>query len=450
MTRNEFLHLVSGRQLLCDGSTGVELSRRGMPMNACSELWILDHPDVFIKMQQDYCAAGSRMLLTPTLCSNRIKLSEHGLQADTERINRELAALSCTAARDTGAIVAGEMGPTGQFMQPMGELTLEEVMDVYRQQAAALIAGGVDVIILETFIDLAEARAAVLAVRSIAPDMPVIASLTFEEGRTVTGSSAAAVAAAMQAAGADAVGANCSTGPAAMQTVLQQMAGVCSLPLFAKPNAGMPQVVEGKTVFPTDEHEFCHEFEGMLQMGVNIVGGCCGTGPDYIRLLSQHLGEAKVSGPAAPCISSLRSVLELSGSLTASCALCARLDEDALDAFETDDETSFAALAKAAMRSGAKAALLEVTDAAQEEAFIARLMPLLTAMAPIPLIARSHSAGALQQLLLGAVGRVLVLAGDKDKAAFAPLCRQYGALLADSFDEAAGVITLGDCTITLE
>ena len=281
MNRQEFRELALGGPIMFDGSTGMELSRRGMPSGICNETWMLDNSDIVLKMQEDYIKAGARILLTPTFVSSSLKLAKYGLADQTNRINIELAKITKKAAGDK-AYVAAEIGPTGEMIAPMGMITFQEIYDVFLEQAKALLTVEPDMFIMETFMSLNEIRAAVLAIRSIC-DLPIIASMTFEGTNTLMGTSAASAAIALVAAGADAVGCNCSSEPGDLAFVLNEMRKVTDVPLFAKPNAGIPQMIKGETVFPLDPVEFAHECIALLDSGAHFVGGCCGAGPEHVH-----------------------------------------------------------------------------------------------------------------------------------------------------------------------
>ncbi|MCK5128561.1 MAG: homocysteine S-methyltransferase family protein [Clostridiales bacterium] len=289
MNREEFRQLLQNGPILCDGATGTALSDRGMPLGASDETWMLENPSIVSSMQKEYIKSGARILLTPTFACNRIKLAKHGLTDDIEKINVALANITKEAANDD-ALVAAEMGPTGEMIAPMGMLTFDEVYAVFLEQAKVLLNVAPDLFMLETFMSLDEIRAAVLAIRSIC-ELPIVASMTFENTHTLMGNSASSVAITLVAAGADCIGCNCSSGPADLKIVLDEMKKVVEVPLFAKPNAGIPQMSKGKTVFPLQPDEFAKECRSLLKIGVHLIGGCCGTGPKHIQKLNDIIKE---------------------------------------------------------------------------------------------------------------------------------------------------------------
>lgn len=294
MTRSEFRNLLNRRILRLDGATGTELAKRGMPPGVCPEAWILDHPEAIIDVQRCYAAAGSDLVYAPTFGANPLKLAEFGLEARTAEINCELAELSRRAL--PGKLVFADIAPTGQLIEPYGELGFEATVEIYKRQVRALLAGGcIDGFAIETMMDLQEARAALIAVRELC-DLPALVTLTFEPGgRTLTGAHPVSALVTLQALGADAFGCNCSTGPEAMAAIIREIAPYATIPLAAKPNAGMPRLVDGQTRFDLGPEAFAASALQLVEAGVSMIGGCCGTTPEHIRLLSEAIGDR------APC-----------------------------------------------------------------------------------------------------------------------------------------------------
>ena len=283
-----FLDFLKKRIMVLDGATGTALQRSGMGPGVCPELFALEHPGILTDVQRRYIDAGAQAIYTFTMGANAQKLGEFGLQRDVRRINAELAALSVKAA-GTRAFVGGDVSSTGSFLAPLGDLDFEQAVDIYREQISALAEAGVDFIVIETMIDIQEARAAVIAAKECC-DLPVVASMTFDaHGRTLTGTSPAAAAITLISAGADVVGLNCSTGPAEMVPLVEAMKAVSSVPLLVKPNAGMPRIENGQTLFDMSCEQFRTYVKPLCEAGANMVGGCCGTDPDYIRAVSHEV-----------------------------------------------------------------------------------------------------------------------------------------------------------------
>ncbi len=292
MTKEEFWGLSNNRILFLDGATGTNLMKAGMPAGVCPENWILEHQDVMINLQSNYAKAGADIIYAPTFTGNRIKLADYGLGDRIEEINSSLVKLTKKAA--PGVLVAGDITMTGRQLRPIGDLDFEELVDVYKQQIKILEAAGCDILVVETMMSLQECRAALIAAKEVT-DLAVMVTLTFEaDGRTLYGSDAASSAITLEALGACAIGANCSTGPDKMATIISDMAAVTSIPIIAKPNAGLPSVDEnGNTEYDMDCDTFVNEMELLVNAGASIIGGCCGTTPDYIKGLKDRYGNVK-------------------------------------------------------------------------------------------------------------------------------------------------------------
>lgn len=297
MTREAFRELVKKGPVLLDGATGTNLQKAGMPVGVCPEQWILENSEVLIDLQKRYVEAGTDILFAPTFTASRIKLKEYGLEDHLEEMNRKLVALSKEAAKGTNALVAGDLTMTGEQLYPLGDLMFEDLVDVYKEQAKIIAETGADLFVVETMMSLQECRAAVLAIREVC-DLPVMVSLTYnEDGRTLYGTDPVTAVVVMQSLGADAVGMNCSTGPEAMLEPIAKMAEYAAIPLLAKPNAGMPELIDGQTVFNVEPEEFAEVGKKLVEEGAAIIGGCCGTTPEHIRALKEAVKGIPVKAP---------------------------------------------------------------------------------------------------------------------------------------------------------
>lgn len=287
MTKQEFAQLTQEKTIILDGATGSNLLKRGMPYGVCPELWITEHRDVMIKLQKEYIEAGSNIIYAPTFSGNRIKLKEYGLLERMEELNRALVKVSREAAGGQ-ALVAGDITMTGAQLTPMGDLTFDELVDIYKEQIGIIAEAGVDLLVIETMMSLQETRAAVIAARETC-DLPVMATLSFQEnGKTLYGASAKAAVAVLQGMGVDAVGLNCSAGPDKMLPVVKEMKQYASIPVIAKPNAGMPKLnADGTTDYDMGSEVFAEHMEALLAAGAVIVGGCCGSTPEFIGKLAE-------------------------------------------------------------------------------------------------------------------------------------------------------------------
>lgn len=289
MNRKEFDRMAAERLIFLDGATGSNLLKRGMPAGVCPEKWILEHEDIFTGLQKEYVEAGSDIIYAPTFTANRIKLKEYGLQDDIVRINTQLVALSKKAA-GSKALVAADITMTGQQLSPIGQMELEELIDIYKEQIHITCEAGADLIVVETMMSLQETRAALIAAKEVC-ELPVMVTLTFEEdGKTLYGTDAVTAAVTLEKLGACAIGANCSTGPDKMADIITAIAQVVSIPVIAKPNAGLPALNDrGETVYDMEEAAFLEGMQDLVKAGASIIGGCCGTSPSYIETLSHAL-----------------------------------------------------------------------------------------------------------------------------------------------------------------
>ena len=305
MTREEFSTLSKDHILYLDGATGSNLVKAGMPSGVCPEQWILEHRDVMLKLQKDYVQAGTNILYAPTFTANRVKLAEYHLEKNMSAMIHELVAISREAAASSPGhtvLVAGDLTMTGEQLKPMGKMELEDLIDIYKEQILSLMDAGVDLLVVETMMSLAETRAALIAAKEVC-NLPVIATLTFEaDGRTLFGTDAKTAAIVLESLGACAIGANCSTGPAQMESIISDMVTHTRIPVFAKPNAGLPFLDEnGNTCYNMEAEEFTEEMEVLVNAGAAILGGCCGTTPEFIRQIHDRFGtEAKVTAVRRP------------------------------------------------------------------------------------------------------------------------------------------------------
>ena len=298
MTKIEFAQLMKQGPILLDGATGTNLMSDGMPIGVCPEAWILEHPEVLLQLQREYVEAGSNIVYAPTFTGNRIKLQEYGLEDRLEEINTSLVKLSKEAVAGK-ALVAGDMTMTGQQLFPLGEMMFEELVDIYKEQAKVLAAAGVDLFVVETMMSLQECRAAVLAIREVC-DLPIMVTLTYnEDGRTLFGTLPETAVVVLQSLGADAIGINCSTGPMEMVDAVRKMAEYATVPIIAKPNAGLPELEGKKTVYRMTPEAFAEAGVELVKAGASILGGCCGTTKEHICALANAVKDMEMIKPLA-------------------------------------------------------------------------------------------------------------------------------------------------------
>ena len=438
MTRKQFREMIESRVVVLDGATGTNLQKAGMPTGVCPEQWILEHPQTLIDLQRLYVEAGTDIVYAPTFTASRIKLEEYGLADRLEEMNRALVALSREAVAGSGALVAGDLTMTGKQLAPIGDLPFETLVEVYKEQARVLADAGVDLFVVETMMSLQETRAALIAIREVC-DLPVMASLTYEsDGRTLYGTDAKTAMVVLQSLGADAVGLNCSTGPMEMVPAVEQMREVATIPVLAKPNAGLPQLEDGVTVYRMTPEEFATAGTALVEAGASIVGGCCGTTPAHIKALADA-----VKGMPAPeiptekkrLLATERSVLEidLDGSFlvvgerinpTGKKALQAELREGSLDLV----------CRMAAEQEENGAAILDVNmgmNGIDEKEMMLAAIEELTTASSLPLCLDSSNVEVLEAALRIYPGRALVnsvsLESEKINRLL-PVVAKYGAM----------------------
>lgn len=300
MTRDEFKQLIKEHPIYLDGATGSNLLKRGMPAGVCPEEWIIEHREVLIGLQKEYIEAGSNIVYAPTFSANSVKLKEYGLEDRIEEMNMELVAISKEAA-DGKCLVAGDLTMTGEQLAPMGTMDFEELVNIYKEQIGYLVKAGVDLLVVETMMSLQESRAALIAAKETC-DLPVMVTMTFEtDGRTLYGTDAKTAAVVLESLGAAAIGANCSTGPDKMVEIIHTMSEVTSIPIIAKPNAGLPSLDgEGNTIYDMNSDEFANGMVELVEVGASILGGCCGTTPEFIEKLRKQTGNMKLATRRTP------------------------------------------------------------------------------------------------------------------------------------------------------
>ncbi|MGM9563901.1 MAG: homocysteine S-methyltransferase family protein [Faecousia sp.] len=289
MNREEFAALCSTRPLLLDGATGSNLMKRGMPRGVCTELWIDAHPEILLDLQREYVAAGSDIIYAPTFSANRHTLQREGLGDQVSDLNRRLVALSRQAAGGK-ALVAGDMTTTGIPLEPNGPMEYNRLHEIYREQAAALAEGGADLIVIETMLGIDETAVALEAAREVC-DLPVLCSLTVQsDGSAYFGGNCVDAVEELQELGASAAGVNCSCGPEQLVSLVRNMKAVARIPLLVKPNAGMPAISDdGEAVYPMTAAEFAAHMRVLQEAGANLIGGCCGTTPEFIAEMKRKL-----------------------------------------------------------------------------------------------------------------------------------------------------------------
>lgn len=294
MENSGLLRELDRRPLLCDGAMGTQLMARGLPGGACGENWNLEQPDRVEAIHRSYRDAGCDLITTNTFGGTLLALRRHGQEQQVEAVNKAGAQVALRAAGPQGRVL-GDIGPTGDFLEPLGDITEGEMLDMFRQQAAALQAGGAHAVLVETMADPQEMALAIRAARELG-DWPILATYAFQAGgdtyRTMMGTPVQAALAAALDAGADIVGANCgaSLGLDDYLCLAEQLVQYADdAPVILQPNAGSPQTINGDTVYPATPDMMAQMVPRLLQTGVRIIGGCCGTSPDHLRAMHQAM-----------------------------------------------------------------------------------------------------------------------------------------------------------------
>ena len=292
MNREEFVSLTDHKVILLDGAMGSNMTKMGMPRHTCAEAWILEHEEPAAALQRQYVEAGSQILYAPTFSANRISLKKHGKEQEVKRLNTGLVQLTRKAAGGK-ALVAGDLTTTGELLEPFGDLTEEELYEVYCEQIRALADAGADLLVAETMLSVQETGVALKAALDVC-GLPVICTLTVQEnGRALFGGTASEAVETLQAQGASAVGVNCSVGPEQLKDVVRGMKEKAQIPIVVKPNAGMPETDEkGQAVYRMSPEKFAEHMKELIELGAGLVGGCCGTTPEYIEKLAEIVGHA--------------------------------------------------------------------------------------------------------------------------------------------------------------
>ena len=290
MTKQEFRELLSKGPLILDGATGSNLRLMGMPAGVCTEKWVNEHPEAIQKLQKAYVDAGSMVVYAPTFMANRISLKNVGLESEVERFNKENVKISKDAVGDR-ALVAGDLSTTSQPLEPIGTMTYDRLLENYKEQIRYLVEAGVDYLAAETLLSLDEAMVICDAAAEVC-DLPLTISFSCEgDGRLYFGGSVVDAAVTLQEMGADAVGVNCSVGPNQLMAIVKSLKENLEIPVLVKPNAGIPQIdANGQAHYNMNEEEFAQCMKALKEAGAEILGGCCGTTPQYIEKMCHIFG----------------------------------------------------------------------------------------------------------------------------------------------------------------
>lgn len=290
MTKQEFRKLLQKGPLILDGATGSNLRLMGMPAGICTEKWVNENPEAIQKLQRAYVEAGSMVVYAPTFMANRISLKNVGLENEVRKLNLENVKISKEAVADK-ALVAGNLSTTSQPLEPIGTMTYDALLENYKEQIRYLVEAGVDYLAAETLLSLEEAMVICDAAAEVC-QLPLTLSFTCEsDGRMYFGGNVVDAAMVLQEMGADAVGVNCSVGPNQLMAVVRSLKENLEIPILVKPNAGVPKIDElGQAHYNMDEEEFARCMAELKEAGATVIGGCCGTTPQYIEKMCHTLG----------------------------------------------------------------------------------------------------------------------------------------------------------------
>jgi len=433
---SSFIDTLNQRVLILDGAMGTMLQERGLKAGGCPEAMNIAAPDVVEGVHREYAEAGANVIVTNTFGGSRTKLGHYGLEDRVAEINAAGVEIARRAVSSDG-FVAGSIGPTGRFLEPVGDAGFDEMVEIFGEQVRAFDAAGAALVSLETFLDIRELRAAVVACREYS-DLPVMALMTFEDGgRTVLGTPPEAAAVTLDALQVDVLGSNCGLGIDGICAMLEKMRSVTDRPLIAQANAGLPILRDGETIFPATPEEMTSYHDRLIKLGVRVIGGCCGTTPVHIRAMRQALEgrDLQWKAPARRTfLSSRTATVEVGGE--APCAIIGeRINPTGKKTYtqELRDGKTAYVRREAQGQTEAGATLLDVNCGApgvDEPASLERAVFAASGVSSAPLVLDSSDPEALERGLKAADGKALInsVSGeDKSLEAVLSLAVKYGA-----------------------
>ncbi len=433
-----FHRALADRVLVLDGAMGTLLQERGLPPGGCPEAMNRVAADAVSGIHAEYAKAGADILVANSFGGNRVKLANYGLDDAVDELNRRAVELARQAGH-AGTFVGGAVGPTGRFVEPVGDAGFDEMIDIFAEQISSLAGAGADLISFETFLDIRELRAGIIACRDVC-DLPIIAQMTFNDaGRTALGTPPAAAAVTLDALGADVIGSNCGLGIDGLHDVLAEMRQVTPRPLIAQANAGLPAFKDGQTIFPGTPEELAAYHERLVALGVRVIGGCCGMTPKHIRALRavlNHYPQSWTPPPRRAFLSSRSAVAEFGGNTP--CVLIGeRINPTGKQGYTEELRSGKTAYIhrETASQVAAGADLIDVNCGApgvDEADALERAVYAASGASSAPLVIDTCDPIALEQALKAVDGKVLInsVSGEaKSLARILPLARRYGAAL---------------------
>ncbi|MCD6527586.1 MAG: homocysteine S-methyltransferase family protein [Desulfuromonas sp.] len=437
---NRFLQAIKDNVLVLDGAMGTMLQARGLKAGGCPEQMNLEAPEVVAGVHREYAEAGAQILVSNTFGGTRSKLEHYGLQDRVHEINvRGVELVRQSLKNPHSDFVAGSIGPTGRFVEPVGDAGFDEMVEIFAEQVRALVDGGADILTCETFLDIRELKAAIVACRENS-DLPVMAMMTFDDGgRTVLGTSPASAAVTLDGLQVDVIGTNCGLGIEGVYELLEQMRAVSSLPLIAQANAGLPILRDGETIFPASPIEMTSHHDKLIEIGVRVLGGCCGTTPQHIHVMRQALDvrDQSWTPPAKCCFLSSRSEVVAIG-IDQPCAIIGeRINPTGKKGYSAELREGKTAYIRreAQQQTAVGATLLDVNcgaPGADEPLALERAVYAINGVSTSPLVLDSSDPVALERGLKAADGKVLINSvngEEKSLTAVLPLAKKYGAAI---------------------
>jgi 5-methyltetrahydrofolate--homocysteine methyltransferase len=404
--------------LLFEGAMGTQLQEAGLEGGIAPEKWNLEKPEIIKGIFKEYLEVGSQVVQTNTFGANRLKLEKYGLEDQVERINKEAVRLAKEVQDDN--YISGSVGPLGKFLDPIGNLTFIEATEIFKEQIAALVDGGVDLISIETMSSLQEIRAALIAAKEVSEQVPIIAQMTFDQNlRTLSGSTPKVAAVVLDALGADIIGANCGLGPEGLLEVLKELKSVTNKPLIVQPNAGLPKIVDGETCYLKQPGEMAAYIKDFVKNGANIIGGCCGTTSEHIEAFAKELKGLRPQEVEVPAGFRLASRSELLEKLEQDKALIIGTANDSI---------------KSQIDNGAEVLNINVENESgnieEEKKMMKQMIEKVQNRSRVPIIIESNDLEVLETGLRSFAGKAIInsVTGEEESLKkVLPLVKKYGA-----------------------